>query len=82
MATLERYLASAMETLERIEPCALGHFARKYAPDLLHTPNRVSMSVTTRITRLKPGDYRDWDAIRAWARELDLGQDTVAHRVL
>jgi menaquinone-dependent protoporphyrinogen oxidase len=73
MATLERYLKAAMPAIVRINPFALACFAGKYDPDLLDAPNRTVMALVTRISGARPGDYRNWDAIRDWVRGLDLG---------
>jgi menaquinone-dependent protoporphyrinogen IX oxidase len=39
----------------------------------LSFPEKLVMLLLMRLTGIKQGDYRDWDAIRAWARGLELG---------
>lgn len=60
------YLDPVREKVPQIEPVDVGLFAGALDPGKLSLPFRLIM----RAMKAKPGDYRDWDAIRAWATAL------------
>jgi menaquinone-dependent protoporphyrinogen oxidase len=53
-------LAKALGKVSGVTPCAVGVFGGVVDPAVLHFP----------FNRMPASDARDWDAIRAWAREL------------
>jgi menaquinone-dependent protoporphyrinogen oxidase len=53
-------LTKALAKVSGVTPCAVGIFGGVVDPDVMHFP----------FSRLPASDARDWDAIRAWAREL------------
>lgn len=54
------------------EPVSLGLFAGKVDPAKMALPLRVMTSCLPAAKQgpLAPGDFRDWEAIRAWGRAL------------
>jgi menaquinone-dependent protoporphyrinogen oxidase len=61
--TVERYI-----TTERVimQPVSVGYFAGRLDYDLLSPITRLQVQTKG----LPAGDFRDWDAIRAWAADL------------
>ncbi len=59
--TVLAYIEPVLEQVPEIKPVALGLFAGSL------DPNRT-MVMQTKVA--PQGDYRDWDAIRAWAKEI------------
>lgn len=61
--TVERYI-----TTERVimQPISVGYFAGRLDYDLLSPITRLQVQTKG----LPAGDFRDWDAIRAWAADL------------
>lgn len=54
-----------------LEPIALEMFAGKYDPEKLIFPhNLMAAGPASPLRAIPAGDYRDWDAIHAWASEL------------
>jgi len=70
--TLAASLKNALPLIEALAPRSLAYFRGKVDPAVLWVPERIVMWIIMRISRMQPGDYRDWDAIRAWARELEI----------
>jgi len=70
--TLAASLKNALPLIEAIRPRSLAYFRGKVDPTALRIPERIVMWLIMRISRMQPGDYRDWEAIRAWARGLEL----------
>jgi len=64
------HLRSANEAVgvlrDFIEPVAVGYFAGTYNPEVMSISDRLIMKLVGGV----PGDYRDWDEIRVWARGL------------
>lgn len=65
-------LKNALPLIEALGPRSLAYFRGKVDPSALRLPERLVMWLIMRISRMQPGDYRDWEAIRAWARGLEL----------
>ena len=70
--TLAASLKNALPVIEALRPRSLAYFRGKVDPAVLWWPERLVMWIIMRISRMQPGDYRDWDVIRAWARGLEL----------
>ncbi len=52
-------------------PVAVEVFGGKYNPAKLHIPDRLIASLpASPLHGLPASDIRDWEAIRAWARDL------------
>jgi len=60
------YLDGARQAAPRVEPVGVGLFGGVMDFSKLGGLMRFMM----RIMKSPEGDYRDWDAIRAWAREI------------
>lgn len=71
--TLAVSLKNALSIIEALAPRSLAYFRGKVDPAALRLPERLVMGIIMRIFRMQPGDYRNWDAIRAWARGLEVG---------
>lgn len=70
--TLAASLKNALPLIQALAPRSLAYFGGKVDPAVLWFPERLVMWIIMRISRMQAGDYRDWDAIRAWARGLEL----------
>ncbi len=68
----ERKAAGYAETLRQLLPEApdvqVGGFAGVLDPSRGPWWTRMLLRVLARVSGIAPGDYRDWDAIRAWSR--------------
>jgi menaquinone-dependent protoporphyrinogen oxidase len=62
-STVAAYLDPLREV---VEPVEVGLFAGAINPGKLSLPERMIM----KAMKISEGDYRDWEAIRAWARAL------------
>jgi len=60
------YLDGAREAAPQVEPIGVGLFGGVMDFSKLGGPMRLMM----RTMKSPEGDYRDWDAIQAWAREI------------
>lgn len=55
----------------KIRPVAEEHFSGALWPDkYAKFSERLGLRIFLASVKLKPGDYRDWDAVRAWAESL------------
>jgi menaquinone-dependent protoporphyrinogen oxidase len=63
---VEGYLDAVRQKVPSIQPVAVGLFAGGLNPKKLPLPLRLVM----KAMKAEPGDFRDWDAIREWARGL------------
>ena len=55
----------------QIRPAAEGSFAGALWPNQYpKLSEKLGLRIFLAAIRLKPGDYRDWDAIRAWAERV------------
>jgi menaquinone-dependent protoporphyrinogen oxidase len=70
-ATVASYLRPVLDKAPQVKPVSAAFFAGKLDCSRLDLLSRLFVQV---IIGAKPGDYRNWDAIRAWAASL--------HRVL
>ncbi|MFO7696219.1 MAG: flavodoxin domain-containing protein [Anaerolineae bacterium] len=70
---METYFKGLLSTLEEIEPRSLAFFRGKVDMESLWVPERLVMSLIMRVSGNTPGDYRNWEDMRAWVRGLDLG---------
>lgn len=65
-ATAERYLAPVLEKAPLVRPRSVAFFAGKMEYRALTLPRRLFARLVIR----KPGDFRNWLAIRAWAADV------------
>jgi hypothetical protein len=65
-ATVEHYLAPVLQKAPLVKPVSVGFFAGKLDYRTLTLPKRLFARIVIR----KPGDFRNWPAIRAWAAEI------------
>jgi menaquinone-dependent protoporphyrinogen oxidase len=68
-ATVDHYLAPVLHKAPLVRPISVGFFAGKLDYGTLPLPARLFVQF---IIGAKPGDYRNWPAIRAWAAEIRL----------
>ncbi|MBU0493422.1 MAG: flavodoxin domain-containing protein [Chloroflexi bacterium] len=64
--TVSAYLDPVREKVPQIEPVDVGLFAGVMDMSKLSLP----LKLIIKAMKAQPGDYRDWDAIRAWATAL------------
>ena len=53
-----------------VAPVSVALFAGKLDPTVLPLPWRALIEYAEPGSRLSPGDWRDWDAIDSWVREI------------
>jgi menaquinone-dependent protoporphyrinogen oxidase len=66
-STLARYLAPMLTSAPQVKPVSVAFFAGKLDLSRLNLINRLFVTV---IVGAKPGDMRNWDAMRSWAASL------------
>jgi len=66
---VERFLEELRKALLPIQPVAVTMFAGKLDPARMSFVERTM----TKMLKVPTGDFRDWEAIRAWARGLVVG---------
>ncbi len=66
-ATVANYLAPALKRAPRVRPVSAGFFAGKLDFGKLNLFSRLFVQL---VIGAQPGDYRNWDGIRAWAASL------------
>ena len=64
--TLRKAEASMDQVRMLLNPVDIGLFPGRLEDGSLSFPNRTII----KLSRAKTGDFRDWDAVRAWAREV------------
>jgi menaquinone-dependent protoporphyrinogen oxidase len=64
--TVDHYLAPVLHQAPLVKPVSVGFFAGKLDYRTLTLPKRLFAQIVIR----KPGDFRNWPAIRAWAAEM------------
>jgi menaquinone-dependent protoporphyrinogen oxidase len=64
--TVDHYLAPILHTAPLVKPVSVGFFAGKLDYRTLTLPKRLFAQIVIR----KPGDFRNWPAIRSWAAEM------------
>jgi menaquinone-dependent protoporphyrinogen oxidase len=64
--TVDHYLAPILHQAPLVKPLSVGFFAGKLDYRTLTLPKRLFAQIVIR----KPGDFRNWPAIRAWAAEV------------
>jgi menaquinone-dependent protoporphyrinogen oxidase len=64
--TVDHYLAPILHKAPLVKPLSVGFFAGKLDYRTLTLPKRLFAQIVIR----KPGDFRNWPAIRAWAAEM------------
>jgi menaquinone-dependent protoporphyrinogen oxidase len=64
--TVDHYLAPVLQQAPLVKPVSVGFFAGKLDYRTLTLPKRLFAQIVIR----KPGDFRNWPAIRAWAAEM------------
>jgi menaquinone-dependent protoporphyrinogen oxidase len=65
-STVECYLAPVLSKAPFIKPLSVAFFAGKMDHRALTLPKRLFAQIVIR----KPGDFRNWPAIRAWAADM------------
>jgi menaquinone-dependent protoporphyrinogen IX oxidase len=65
-ATVEHYLVPVLQKAPLVKPVSVGFFAGKLDYRTLTLPKRLFARIVIR----KPGDFRNWPAIHAWAAEM------------
>ena len=63
---VECYLAPVLSKAPFITPLSVAFFGRKMDHRALTLPKRLFAQIVIR----KPGDFRNWPAIRAWAADM------------
>ena len=66
-ATVEHYLGPILGSARGFAPVSVALFGGKLDMGRLKF---LQMLFVTLLLHAQPGDYRNWDAIRGWAREL------------
>jgi menaquinone-dependent protoporphyrinogen oxidase len=66
-STLAKYLAPMLTSAPQVKPVGAAFFAGKLDLARLNLINRLFVTL---IVGAKPGDYRNWDAMRSWADRL------------
>jgi menaquinone-dependent protoporphyrinogen oxidase len=64
--TVDHYLAPILHQAPLVKPVSVGFFAGKLDYRTLTLPKRLFARIVIR----KPGDFRNWPAIRAWAADV------------
>jgi len=65
-STVEWYLAPVLSKAPFIKPLSVAFFGGKMDHRALTLPKRLFAQIVIR----KPGDFRNWPAIRAWAADM------------
>ncbi len=52
-----------------ISPVSEGRFTGAYLPEKYDFWTRISMKFFVGYLKIKPGDYRSWEAVNAWAEK-------------
>jgi menaquinone-dependent protoporphyrinogen oxidase len=65
----QKLRATLDPAVQQITPVSIGLFAGKLDPKELSFPLRMML----KVMKTPEGDYRDWDAIRTWAKSLRVG---------
>jgi menaquinone-dependent protoporphyrinogen oxidase len=65
------YMNSVLNEVKVVKPRDLGMFAGVLDYDKISWLMRIIMRRKMRAKGIKPGDYRDWAAIRSWATRLN-----------
>ncbi|MBI9048731.1 MAG: hypothetical protein JEZ00_04910 [Anaerolineaceae bacterium] len=65
----ENYVKPILKQAPQVKPLSIALFGGKLDMGKL---NIFQMIFVMAIIRAQPGDYRNWDAIRQWAKELDI----------
>jgi menaquinone-dependent protoporphyrinogen IX oxidase len=68
--TLKGYLQATLPTIEKICPVSLAFFAGKVDLHTLRLPEKMIMMLLLLLVGKKPGDYRNWEAIKVWVTSL------------
>ena len=63
-----RYAENIAATLPQVHPADIGRFAGVLDYGKIPYPSRLLARLIFAVLRVPEGDYRDWQAIRAWAR--------------
>ncbi len=59
----------------QVKPVSTGHFAGVLDYSKISFFNRILARVAMGIHKVKEGDYRDWNAIRSWAKSIGFLSD-------
>lgn len=66
-ATVGNYLRPILKSAGKVKPVSIAFFGGKLDFGRLKFPQMLFVML---VVGAQPGDYRNWDAIRAWASEL------------
>lgn len=53
----------------KVTPVSEGRFAGAYLPEKYDFWTRISMKFFVAYLKIKPGDFRDWEAVNTWAAQ-------------
>jgi len=59
----------------QVKPLSIGRFAGVLDYSKIPFLKRLMVKVVMAISKVKEGDYRDWNAIRSWAKRIDFQSD-------
>jgi menaquinone-dependent protoporphyrinogen IX oxidase len=76
--TMKFYLQAALPVIEQIHPVSLAFFAGKLELHSLGVSEKLIMLLLMLLVGKKPGDYRNWDKIRSWVKELRIAHFEVS----
>jgi menaquinone-dependent protoporphyrinogen IX oxidase len=83
VTTMKAYLRAAFPTIGLIDPLSLAFFAGRLDLRVLGFSEKLIMLLLMGLMGKRSGDYRNWEAIRAWVNSLGIvdantGQPTPA----
>ncbi|KAA3659105.1 MAG: flavodoxin [Chloroflexi bacterium] len=55
----------------QVKPISIGRFAGVLDASKMSFLTRLMLKTITTVVGVREGDYRDWDAIRSWAKSID-----------
>jgi menaquinone-dependent protoporphyrinogen oxidase len=67
----QKYADNLRNTFPKINPLAIGQFAGVLNLTKMPLYLRLVFRVIMTVTGVKEGDYRDWNAIRSWANDIN-----------
>jgi len=72
VTTMKFYLQAALPTIEKINPLSLAFFAGRLNLHALGFSEKLIMVMLMHLIGKRSGDYRNWEAIRAWVTGLSV----------
>ena len=71
-AKAQTYADKLQNLSQRIAPVEIGQFGGVLDYSLMNLRTRLALRIPFTVMGAKEGDYRDWDAVRSWSRNLPL----------